>query len=163
MAPQNVCRYWKFGHCKFVERCRLMHVNEVCRNPECEIKTCNMRHPRISTYFRDYRRCKFGEYYSFKNEENNLANMSDLDKYLERQDNKIEELEKKINDMGEKIVTLESEKAEHALENENQFEARITQIERRVYVMFLNQELMLKEVLVLVLVLLNFCNTCYMD
>ena len=100
-------------------------------DPECEIKTCNLRYHRICTYFRNYRRCKFGEYCSFKHEENNIGNIisdnqrtndrlseieillkekdnlanildtlnekiADLDKYLERQDNKIEELDKTV-------------------------------------------------------------------
>ena len=75
MAPQHVCRYWKFGHCNFLEKCRLMHVDEVCQNHECEVKNCNLRHPRICKYFRDYRRCKFGEYCSFRHDENNLENV----------------------------------------------------------------------------------------
>ena len=34
MAAQNVCRYFKFGFCKFLERCRFMHVNEECVNKQ---------------------------------------------------------------------------------------------------------------------------------
>ena len=32
MASQNVCRYYKFGHCKFADKCRQFHVSEECEN-----------------------------------------------------------------------------------------------------------------------------------
>ena len=50
MATQNVCRYFKFGFCRFKEMCRFMHISEVCENPSCEIKLCNLRHPRICNF-----------------------------------------------------------------------------------------------------------------
>ena len=52
MAQQNVCEYFKFGHCKHADKCRLMHVKEKCENPSCEIKNCNLRHPRTCKYYR---------------------------------------------------------------------------------------------------------------
>ena len=94
-----------------------MHVTEVCDNPECELKTCNFRHPRICNYFRDYRRCKFGEYCSFRHEENNLAKiisdnqrtterLSDIERIIKEKDNLkniIEDINKKIADLDQHL------------------------------------------------------------
>ena len=135
MAPQNVCRYWKFGHCKFADKCRLMHVDEVCQNPECEIKTCNMRHPRVCTYFRDYRRCKFGEYCSFKHEENDFANiisdnqktsdrLSEIEIILKEKDN----LEIRIDAIDKKIAGLDKY-LENILERQNN---KIEDLEKKI-------------------------------
>ena len=41
MVTQNVCRYFKFGHCKFGNKCRLMHVKEMCENFSCDANACN--------------------------------------------------------------------------------------------------------------------------
>ena len=91
-----------------------MHVDEVCQNHECEVKNCNLRHPRICKYFRDYRRCKFGEYCSFRHEENNLEKgisdnqttsdrLGDIEKILKEKNN----LENKIGDIDKKIADLD--------------------------------------------------------
>ena len=140
-----------------------MHVNEACQNPECEIKTCNMRHPRICTYFRDYRRCKFGEYCSFKHEENNIGNiisdnqrtndrLSEIEILLKEKDNlanildtlneKIADLDKYLEKQDNKIEELEKKIDDmgekivtlESKKAENQFEDRIAKIERKVYV-----------------------------
>ena len=73
MASQNVCRYFRFGHCKYKERCRLQHVKEFCENQSCEIRSCSLRHPKACKYFRDYNRCKFGEYCDFKHVEKEIT------------------------------------------------------------------------------------------
>ena len=72
MATQNVCRYFKFGFCKYLEKCRFVHVTEICENPECDAaRSCSLRHPRICKFYRDYKRCKFGEWCCFKHVEKN--------------------------------------------------------------------------------------------
>ena len=102
MAQQNVCRYFKFGFCKFAMQCRLMHINQICENPSCDIKACNLRHPRICNYYRDYRRCKFGQWCYFKHE-NILDNIqSDNLNTIERI-NAIENLLKEKDVIAEKI------------------------------------------------------------
>ena len=113
MAPQNVCRYFKFGYCKFGLECRLMHISELCDNSSCDIKTCNLRHPRICNFYRDYRRCKFGEWCQYKHEnlletlQNDnqaaLGKINDIEKLLserEALDDKIKECDKKLDLFG---------------------------------------------------------------
>ena len=105
MAQQNVCRYHKFGHCKFSEKCRLMHINEICGNHECNIKLCNLRHPRVCNFFRDYNRCKFGQWCSFKHEQ--IEN-----KKTDARIGEIERMLKEKNDIEEKIELCNKKHAE---------------------------------------------------
>ena len=41
----------------FLEKCRLIHTSETF-----EIKTCNLRDPKVCQFYMDYRRCKFREW-----------------------------------------------------------------------------------------------------
>ena len=40
MAAENLCKYFQFGHCKFFDKCRNRHVNELCDNSNCEVINC---------------------------------------------------------------------------------------------------------------------------
>ena len=130
MAAQNVCRYHQFGHCKFSDKCRFIHAQERCENPECEIRSCNLRHPRKCKWFRDYRRCKFGEWCSFDHADNNdskesikeifekLKNLSmiilEKDKMIGRLAEKKKKLEEHL-DLSDEQDTNESEIDETSL------------------------------------------------
>ena len=48
MATQNVCRYFKFGFCKYLERCHFQHIKEKCEKHDCDVKSCNLRHPKFA-------------------------------------------------------------------------------------------------------------------
>ena len=54
-----ICLFNKFGYCKFGEKCRKYHINEICSEKTCDISSCNQRHPKVCNYFRNYGRCKF--------------------------------------------------------------------------------------------------------
>ena len=97
--PQNVCRYYKFGYCKFVDKCRNLHVEEKCENKECDITKCDKRHPRPCTFYRDYGRCKYSDYckYEHVHQENNIL--------TEKFECRLDKLEKVID---EKILLLEN-------------------------------------------------------
>ena len=69
MAQQNVSRYFKFGYYKFSDIFGLMQISEICKNPSCDVKNCNLRHPQICKYFCDYKKCKFGEWCYFSHQE----------------------------------------------------------------------------------------------
>ena len=112
MATQNVCRYFKFGFCKYLKKCRFPHVKEICENTECDARSCSLRHPRICSYYRDYRRCKFGEWCSFKHVEKIsdieiVDRIKNLEKLIAEKDEVISILENKILVI-EKRVGLES-------------------------------------------------------
>ena len=59
MANQNVCKYNKFGYCRYRETCRNLHIDEICEYKTYDITTCRQRHPRECRYFREYSKCKF--------------------------------------------------------------------------------------------------------
>ena len=71
---QKVCRFLKFGYCKYEEKCRKLHIHENCEKVSCKIVSCELRHPKVCRYLRDFGYCKFGEWckFSHKNLQNNL-------------------------------------------------------------------------------------------
>ena len=62
----SICNFFKFGFCRYGLTCRRKHVLEVCSDPSCIIDNCEKRHPRVCKYYREYRRCKFGEFCCYK-------------------------------------------------------------------------------------------------
>ena len=89
MANQNFCRYNKFGFCKYGEVCRKKHVSEKCYKSSCEVGACDLRHSKICKYYREFKRCKFGQYCYFDHKETDS-----------------EVLEKKVNDLTIKVENL---------------------------------------------------------
>ena len=111
MTAHNVCCYFKFGYCKFDEKCRFVHVKEECTNKSCEISSCTFRHPKICKFYRDYHRLKFGEWCFFKHIENNdTENIIIKEEIMERLDKLkklIYEKDTLINELAERIKVLE--------------------------------------------------------
>ena len=70
----------------------------------CDVKTCNLRHPRECRWFRDYQRCKFIEYCSYSYVKK-VADYEKLKKENESFEKKIYEIEK---NMVEKDKLLDS-------------------------------------------------------
>ena len=101
VTVQVVCRFHQFGYCRFQERCRRKHINETCENENCSSRECPKRHPRICKYFREFNRCKFGDFcnyrhkYFISNSNNN--------------DDTIRELNEKICTHGDRMVDLEKD------------------------------------------------------
>ena len=62
MTAEYVCVNFKFGFCKYGVRCRRKHINIKCENQECDIVNCERRHPYECRFYRDFKRCKFGNY-----------------------------------------------------------------------------------------------------
>ena len=84
---QSICRRNKYGYCYFGDTCRNKYINVMCADKSCNIFSCENRHPKICTFFRDLGQCKFNEYCKFDHNKQK--------KILEN-NQKIEELEKKI-------------------------------------------------------------------
>ena len=105
-----MCRYYKFGFCKYLKRCQFLHIKEICENNYCDVRTCSQRHPRICSYYRDYNRCKFGEWCNFKhvNKSKNsnteiIKKIKDLEKLIVEKDALITSLVDRIKSIEEKL------------------------------------------------------------
>ena len=109
---QNICNYHKYGYCKFRENCTLRHVDKICDDKECDIKTCVNRHPRDCPYYRE-NRCKFGTRCSFHHSIHIVDSGScddDLKKLqlqMTKISNLVDEKTLAIAELNEKIVTHE--------------------------------------------------------
>ena len=55
-----VCRYNKYGYCRFKDTCRNRHIDEICDDSQCVRDSCQKRHPRSCVFYQAYKRCKFG-------------------------------------------------------------------------------------------------------
>ena len=41
---EQICRYNKFGYCKYGDKCHFRHINEKCVIKDCKIQDCEKRH-----------------------------------------------------------------------------------------------------------------------
>ena len=112
---QNVCRYFKFGFCKFGDHCRNLHVEEKCDDKQCEISNCDKRHPRPCTFYRYYGRCKYSDYCKYEHIQagaNILTNkfeseINRLENVVNEKDSIIRKLRNKIETNIERLDVLE--------------------------------------------------------
>ena len=129
MTQAEVCFKFKFGFCKYSERCKYRHVTLVCDDYKCDVSKCEKRHPKLCRYYRDYKRCKFtvgcmykheNQFEMFEKIEKKLKEVkcnhsekdiqkitSDVDEKLERMENKIEFQSKQLEESNSKITGLE--------------------------------------------------------
>ena len=102
MSAETICSYFEFGYCKHGNFCRKRHINEKCEIKGCDGNQCNKRHPQVCKYFREYSRCKFGQYCAF----DHVIRTDPVLKELEEVKNKLIEIEKEIETKNLKIVEL---------------------------------------------------------
>ena len=101
------CYRNKFGYCKFGEKCRFLHVNELCVNKNCDQRQCSYRHPRECLYFKKYGQCKFGEYCQYEHKKVN--NEKEIKKEVEKIKTKCEYIEVEMNALKAEIDKLTKE------------------------------------------------------
>ena len=109
MAAPTLCLYNKYGYCKFSERCRRHHVNEICENNSCIISECRQRHPKTCRYFENFGRCKFFPC-AFKHEPRNSTPANEeitIKESYKLIENEIKEKNRKIEELSTKICNLE--------------------------------------------------------
>ena len=92
---EQICRYNKFGYCKYGDKCHFRHINEKCVTKDCNISDCEKRHPKICIFIRRFGRCKFTTYCSYDHEK------------PKENDEKISELEKKVENLEKFIEKIE--------------------------------------------------------
>ena len=96
----GVCNYQKFGFCKYKDLCKNLHLKETCINLSACVnsKSCQKRHPRVCKKQAIEGFCRFGATCAYHHQEKN--NHVEINV-------KLEELEKTVKEMAEKIVELE--------------------------------------------------------
>ena len=99
--------YFKFGFCKYLERCRFPHIKEVCESQECDERSCTLRHPRVCSYYRDYNRCKFGEWCCFKHVEKDRIIVTEIANRVKHLEKLIEEKDEVISILVNKMKVIE--------------------------------------------------------
>ena len=130
MVSSQVCQFYKYGYCRFLDICRHEHVHEVCADSQCDNSSCHKRHPRNCIYFEKYNRCKFGSYCQYNHDINrdNGSTQSQEEILLLR--SRIENLEESIADLihendnlKTKLEKIESEVAGLRMDKVNSDEA----------------------------------------
>ena len=134
MPTQNLCRYFKFGHCKFADNCSLLHVKEVCETLSCAVWSCNLRHPRACKYFQEYNRCKFSDYCSYIHKEQRkqinpvdkvsnkeiMEKLDNLTEIMKEKENIIIQLVEKVRVLEEKLISREEKVNENVNKTVNE-------------------------------------------
>ena len=96
-----VCKFNKYGHCRYEKFCHFSHEDRKCEDKFCDIRLCSLRHPKNCKYVVKNKPCKFGEFCSFEHE------IDDIATFLRDTPEKI--LEKKIQELHVMIGTKDSE------------------------------------------------------
>ena len=66
MANFPVCKYYKYGYCRYQDQCRNKHVHEICNDTNCSVSCCSKRHPKTCVFYIKYKFCKFGALCKYK-------------------------------------------------------------------------------------------------
>ena len=86
-----ICKYNKYGHCRYGNFCNFFHENRKCEKDGCDHKTCHFRHPKPCRYIKAGKICKFDNFCDF----DHGVNVIEGD--IEALKAKVESLEKLVN------------------------------------------------------------------
>ena len=94
---EEVCKFGKFGFCKFKEGCKKKHYVEVCESlSKCKnINECQKRHPKTCRKFKLGNDCTFGEDYAYNHHDIIDREKNDLKEKVENLEKTVSELTKK--------------------------------------------------------------------
>ena len=127
---KSVCRFNKFGYCKFGNRCFRKHENEIYENAKCNSKECSLRHPKNCKYFLDFQYCKFGAYCKFSHPTPiTKATSKEIDDLKEKLKLLKKEIDAKDKLIKEKNNEMEVLKKEHESETKKQESEYFKEIE----------------------------------
>ena len=116
----NVCKYFKYGFCKFRDTCNLRHNDEICEEESCDIKQCFKRHPRQCRYYREYNRCKFGVQCCYRHDEyigrqNACTKCGSIDVTVQKMQAEVEKLTSLVQQKSQEIAALDQKIKEHEI------------------------------------------------
>ncbi len=113
----QTCSYHKYGHCRQGLECDKYHSKKVCKDLNCDVKSCHDRHPRPCTFY-SLGVCKFSNNCSFSHKKvedlNSLRKeVSDIRlKYssaiqqVETQDKIIKVLREQVNNLQGEVMNI---------------------------------------------------------
>ena len=142
----QVCTFFKFGFCRYKERCQRMHLEETCPDlKECQnTKLCMKRHPKVCKMVKLNKVCKFGQDCAYHHVSNYKEIFPDEDNFKMKQ--KMDILEKTIYNQTERIKNLEAdmktpnkEKYQHG-KKLNQIEKVVQALTRKVLELEVKQQ-----------------------
>lgn len=122
----EVCKFQKFGFCKYKESCKKKHLEETCeKRSSCDSpKNCQKRHPYACKRYVLEGFCKFGLGCAYHHQtQEKINNESEVNV-------KVDKLEKTVNELTEKILLLESKIK--SIEIKDIEPAKIKDIDQRV-------------------------------
>ena len=99
----EACLFNKFGYCKFNLNCKRIHYREMCQeNQTCEAKIeCKKRHPKK---YETERGCRFGFDCRYLHVSQQSANKVSATKPMSELQDKVDNLEKSLSELTEKVV-----------------------------------------------------------
>ena len=131
---EDICKFNKFGYCKYKNECKKNHVKEYCKDGQnCEsVKLCTSRHPKMCKRIALEGLCRFGEKCAYSHKR--ISNFTSLEHENVHEDVKVlkvevnalkkalkslidireekEELKKAVIDIKEEINFLDSSNRE---------------------------------------------------
>ena len=123
----EICRRNKYGYCRYGDNCHFRHEKQICTESSCDVFNCEKRHPKICSWFQQYRRCKFTTFCKYKHI--NSENIDELINLIEENSKKLLEVNKALEAIKkeEELVKSKEEVFEEKVENRFvEFEGRIT-------------------------------------
>ena len=94
MAVISICRHNQAGFCKFGEKCRNRHIDEICGSDKCDDEDCILRHPMACRFFSLNGICKFGSGCAYLHKESEeKTKIRHLEEQLDATVEKVKELE----------------------------------------------------------------------
>ena len=74
MTGEEICKINKFGYCKLRNTCLKTHENQKCEEKkDCNFWNCSLRLPQSCRFFREFKRCKFGEFCKVSHDHDQLT------------------------------------------------------------------------------------------
>ena len=109
----QTCSFHKYGHCKQGVNCDKYHSKKVCKDSNCDVKSCNDRHPRPCTFY-SLGVCKFSKDCSFSHKKVEDINSlrKELSEFRSKYCSAIQQVEKQdkiISILREQVNTLQGE------------------------------------------------------
>lgn len=149
MTEENVCRFNKFGYCKYGNYCFRYHENNICENGRCPVKSCSLRHPRKCRFFLEFGKCKFGTYCRFGHSSHEskkaLEDIDALRKEIKEVNSKIKEKEKEINLKDDELRTLEKCCQTKVIDIEKKYKEKVAKQEQVILELEMKVKDMVKE------------------